>query len=211
MTNNLTVTQLASVENRRNEFPLVWCVEIPIPDPVTPSVLRITSHSAPVAFLTDSAGVYLEWLPYPLQIAPVSADTKGTQQTLRVTISNANRQLMALVDAYEGLEEQTVRIYLVPLNATAEGRGVLDLRGRIIAINANQASITFELGQVDMRRAKFPSNRVSNQRCGYVYKSERCGYVGAIDGCDKGLNTPNGCVAHANENRYGGFPGVPRT
>jgi len=207
----LTVTQLAAIENRRNEFPLVWCVEVPIPDEVTPQVLRITSHSETVEWQTDSAGVPLDWTPYPMTISGVTADTKGTQQTWRIALGNANRQVMALVDAYEGLEEQVVTAHLVPLLATAEGVGVVTLRGRILGISATNQSLTLELGQVDMRRATFPANRVRSQRCGFPYRGERCGYSGLLATCDKGFNTPNGCVAHANEERYGGFPGVPRS
>lgn len=206
----VTLAQLAQIEQRRQEFPLVWCVEIPIPDPVSPSVLRITSHSVPVEFLTDSAGAPLVWDPFPLTVATVNEDTKGTQQTFRVTIGAQNRQVLALVDAYEGLEEQVVRARLVSIAARAEGLGIVDLRGRIIGCSVTNEALTFELGQVDMRRAKFPANRVSPLRCRFRYKGVRCGYTGALATCDFGLNTPNGCDAHSNANRFGGFPGVPR-
>lgn len=210
MTAPLTVTQLNAIENRRNEFPLVWCVEVPIPDEVTPQVLRVTSHSTPVEWQTDSDGNPLTWTPWSIDVGAIDEDTKGTQQTWRLTLSNANRQIMALVDAYEGLEESSVTAHLVPLLALAEGVGVVTLRGRILAISATQDALTFELGQVDLRRAKLPARRVSATYCGSAYKSEQCGYTGALPTCDKGLNTPNGCVAHANENRFGGFPGVPQ-
>lgn len=211
MSRDLTTTQIAAVNNRRQEFPFVWMLEVPIPDPVTPSVLRITSHSQPVVWLTDSEGGELTWTPWPLTVATINEDTKGTQQTVRVSIGNANRQIMALVDAYEGLEEQIVRIALVPLLALAEGVALIDVRGRIIGVSATNEALTFEIGQVDMRRAKFPGNRVDSTRCGYRYKDARCGYTGVLATCDKGLTTPNGCEAHANETRWGGFRGVPRS
>lgn len=207
----LTATQLAAVEAIRSDFPLIWCVEIPIPDSVSPSVLRITSHSESVEFLTDSAGAPLTWDPYPMRVGTLNEDTKGTQQTWTIAIGAQNRQVLALVDAYEGLEEQVVRARLVDLAALAEGLGIIDLRGRIIGCSATQDALTFELGQVDMRRAKLPTQRVSPLRCRYKYKGARCGYSGAIATCDKGLTTPNGCEVHANENRWGGFRGVPRS
>ena len=207
----LTGTQLAAVEAMRSDTPFVWCLEIPIPDEVAPSVLRITSHSEPVEWLTDSAGAPLTWDPYPLRIGQLTESTKGTQETWNAAIGAQNRQVLALVDAYEGLEEQIVRARLVDLGALAEGVGIIDLRGRILSCTATQDALTFELGQVDMRRAKLPTQRVSPLRCRYKYKGERCGYAGAIATCDKGLTTPNGCEVHANENRWGGFRGVPRS
>jgi hypothetical protein len=48
--------------------------------------------------------------------------------------------------------------------------------------------------------------------CRYLrrYKGAQCGYAGALASCDGTFNGPNGCVAHANQARYGGFRFAPK-
>lgn len=202
--------QLAQVEDRRQDSPFVWLVEIPIPDEVSPEIARLTSHSESVSFDVNSSGEALVFTPRQLTIEPIREDSKATQQALSLTVSNADLGLLALVDAYDGLEGQTVRLMCVSLELLIPGSQFIDATGEIQQVSTTQRSLTFDLGRTDISRSRFPANRVQSDHCPFAYKGARCGYTGALPSCDKTLNGPNGCVTHDNASRFGGFPGVPR-
>jgi hypothetical protein len=206
----LTQGQLGQVEDRRQDAPFVWLVEIPIPDTVSPQVARITSHSEAVDYSNSSSGAALSYTPRNLEIDAIREDTKATQQGLRLTISNANRELLGLVDSYDGLEDVEVTLMLVNLETLSEPP-YLQQRGRIAGVSATNAAITFELGRTDISRSRLPANRCKRSSCSSVYKGARCGYTGALPSCDKSPFGPNGCEAHSNLSRYGGFLGIPRS
>ena len=190
----LTQGQLGQVEDRRQDAPFVWLVEIPIPDTVSPQVARITSHSEAVEYSNTSSGAALSYTPRNLEIDAIREDTKATQQGLRLTISNANRELLGLVDSYDGLEDVEVTIMLVNLETLSEPP-YLQQKGRIAGVSATNTAITFELGRTDISRSRLPANRCQRGYCSFVYKGARCGYTGAIATCDKTPHGPNGCDA----------------
>lgn len=205
----LTVGQIGQIEDRRQDAPFVWLVEIPIPDPVTPLVARITSHGEQVLYNTNSSGAGLAYTPRSLQIDAIREDTKATQNGLRLTISNANRELLGLVDSYDGLENVEVTLMCVNLE-TLDEPPYVQQRARITSVSATNDSIVFELGRTDISRSRLPANRCQRSSCSFVYKGARCGYTGVLTSCDKSPFGPNGCEAHSNLSRYGGFLGIPR-
>ena len=44
--------------------------------------------------------------------------------------------------------------------------------------------------------------------CPFTFKDGWCDYKGEIPDCDKTYSGPNGCKAHNNEVRFGGFVGL---
>lgn len=46
-------------------------------------------------------------------------------------------------------------------------------------------------------------------RCPFDYMGKPCGYSGKLADCDRGFDTPNGCRAHGNEERFGGTVEMP--
>lgn len=70
--------------------------------------------------------------------------------------------------------------------------------------------VTWTLGDDNPLASPFPRRRQLMDRCSWRYKSGNCGYVGAMSSCDLTLNGSNGCAAHDNDLRFGGFPGINR-
>lgn len=68
------------------------------------------------------------------------------------------------------------------------------------------ASLT--LGSRNPLKTRFPARVQWRDRCAWRYKSTECGYEGGIATCDYSLQGDNGCAAHNNSHRFGGFPGL---
>lgn len=73
---------------------------------------------------------------------------------------------------------------------------------------ANNYSISAKLGIDTALRRQFPRRRQLRDRCAWRYRGVECGYTGALPTCDLSLGGTNGCNAHNNGLKFGGFPGL---
>lgn len=74
------------------------------------------------------------------------------------------------------------------------------------SVNGYVASV--RLGARNPLGTRFPARGQWRDRCQWIYKSEECGYTGPMPSCDYSLQGDNGCAAHNNTLRFGGFPGI---
>lgn len=203
----LTGAQIEQLNRQNNADPMVWLFAFTIPS--TPvQVLRLASYDQPIQFLTDSDGQPLTWAPFPIRHEGVSQSADGAQEVIRVSVSNVTREVQALIELYDGLAEQEARIYLVSTATLGDPQPYVDIRGRVIASAASEQAATFDIGIGNLLRAFVPRSRILRRFCRFQYKGAACGYAGGIVDCDKTLDGPNGCIVHANQRRFGGFPGV---
>lgn len=203
----LTAAQAAQVGTQHQKNPFVWLYAFDVPS-TPPSVFRVAAFDKSIQFGTNSEGTPLSWAPFPIEHQGIPEDSEGTQSTLRVSVSNITREAQALIEFYDGLIDQDVRIYLVNTATLLEPIPYLDVRGRVLASSATEDAAVFDVGLGNLLRAYVPRNRILRRFCGHVYKGPECGYVGALPSCDKSLDGSNGCIAHDNKARFGGFPGV---
>lgn len=68
--------------------------------------------------------------------------------------------------------------------------------------------VQFELSVPNYIAMRFPPRVLIKNFCGFLYKSDECGYVGGKQTCDYSLLGANGCAAHDNARRFGGFPSM---
>ncbi|CCG43298.1 hypothetical protein [Magnetospirillum molischianum] len=79
---------------------------------------------------------------------------------------------------------------------------------KVIRASARGYVVTFGLGAENPLSMRFPRRRQMRDRCSWRFGSAECGYVGDLRSCDLSLQGPNGCAAHGNTRRFGGFPGL---
>lgn len=203
----LTGNQIDLLNRQNNADPFVWLYSFEIPSSPM-QVLRLAGLDTPVQYLTDSSGAPLTWSPYPIRHEGIEQSADGAQEVIRVSVSNVTREIQALIELYEGLANQEARVLLVNTAALEDPTPFLEVRGRVIASVANERSAVFDIGVGNLLRSFIPRSRILRRFCRHQYKGAACAYAGGIVGCDKTLDGPNGCIVHANQARFGGFPGV---
>lgn len=203
----LTGTQIDLLNRQNNAEPFVWLYAFTLPSsPQT--VLRIAAYDKAIQFGTATDGTPITWSPFPCRHQGLTRSSDGGQEVIRVSVSNVTREVQALIELYDGLTDQEVRVYLVSTAALEDPSPIVDVRGRVIASVASETSAVFDIGIGNLLRAFIPRSRILRRFCRFAYKGNLCGYSGEIEGCDKTLDGPNGCIVHANQARFGGFPGV---
>lgn len=171
----------------------------------------------------------VEYTRFPLTFSGVSVSSDGSISKASVSIANVTRVLMPFIEQYDGLlgfyvkvttvyEKFLDHIYTtstdgnmtVAVNPNADSTAHLTEYYIIDSYTANEQLITFDLlPQVDFN-VKVPRRRFTATTCYWRYKDPTtCGYSGGIATCDKSYAGTNGCKAHSNSARYGGFPGIP--
>lgn len=167
------------------------------------TVLRLTPNPASVTF--DG----LTYQPWPMQIDQVQQDSTGGLPDLTVALSNVTREISAYLEVNDVRGRRVTLQYVHSANLADPAALAVDERYDITAVRVRADVATFVLGQERLESHVFPGGRFLRDYCRWIYKSADCGYAGALASCDKILEGPNGCRAHTNLPRYGGFPLLP--
>ena len=215
------LTTLLPEKNRvAQPAPFLWLIFCRVPtDP--PTAIRITPNPEPVTFGTDSFGNPTVWSPFPCGLSVIEEDTEGNLPELTLTVSNATREIMALLIAHDYLLDQRVELYLVHKNHLANPAAASRFVFTITEVTADTEAVTFALSTQDLYRYEIPGNRILKDWCGETYKGSRCGFTGdpseTLGPC---LKTLAECrrrdawqVANGEEGRqskrYGAWPSLP--
>lgn len=153
--------------------------------------------------------------PFPSHVDVAQVDTKGGLAEVTVSVANIDRSIGAYVETNE-MRGNRVRMLVVNSTNLADPSAVvLDEVYEISDIDVTDQAINFRLGHERILSQQIPGGRYLRDNCRWVYKSPindvigGCGYAGGLPTCDKVLEGPNGCRAHANQARFGGFPAIP--
>lgn len=147
--------------------------------------------------------------PFPCSIQPARSDSTGGLNEVQVIVSNVTREISGYL---ENNDLRGRKVKLIGINSaylsdpTAK---VFDEDYEITEINVTEKAVTFRLGHVRFLHQRFPSGRFLRDNCRAIFKSTECGYTGASTSCEKILEGSNGCRAHSNQARFGGFPAIP--
>jgi phage-related protein len=129
--------------------------------------------------------------------------------TITVRASNTMRILQGLIEQYGGLAGATMNMYVYN---TAHPAGEPDLAytTTVMRSHADDSIVTLSLSGPSPMRQLFPRFLYRATFCMWVsqYKGKQCGYTGALANCDGTYGGANGCGAHNNQMRFGGFPGI---
>ncbi len=169
--------------------------------------VRVARNTDAVTFdAGDGAG--------PQSYQPMAFELTGAQQTIagslpQVTlkVSNVNHLVEGAIVQYQGAAGATCTIYVVNTD-NPSGESDLALETTILRTQTSAAWVTFTLGAPSPLRSLFPRFVYYQGTCMWQYKGAQCAYAGATPTCDLSYDGANGCLAHANQVRFGGFPGI---
>lgn len=139
-------------------------------------------------------------------------DFKTTQSSSEmpestISVADLSGVLNKYIDESNGGDGWKIRLKTIAasdLSLPASGEEVMFVKGASI----NGFVISLSLGAQNPLNTRFPRRMQRRDRCAWVYKSEECGYTGIRKYCDYSLQGDNGCAAHNNTKRFGGFPGL---
>ena len=145
--------------------------------------------------------------PRMVAIDQVQLDSRGSQATVRITVGNVGREVSAYLETVELRGARVTIKYVNSANLADATAVVLEERYEILGIQVQGAkAVAFTLGRERVASTLLPAGRFYRDHCRWIYKSEQCGYAGALASCDHILEGANGCRAHSNMTRFGGFP-----
>lgn len=193
------------------DSPWRWLYEIEVPsDPLTR--LRLAQSREDIVFGTNSTGAVNTYYAASIAHGVQVTDTEATLPTVNLTISNISREVESILETYNGLVGEKVRILFVNLVDIDAGSTVPTFTDEfeVLEVEADERDISAKLGQFNLFNLQFPNTRYTRDHCGFQFKGPLCQYAGVLTTCDKTLNGANGCTVHANADRFGGEPGIPR-
>lgn len=164
-------------------------------------ILRLVPNPTDIVF--DG----LTYVAFGCEIGELTQDAKGGLHELSISVSNVTREISAYIETHE-LRGRRVRIqYVNSANLGDPDAVVLDETYEIMSLHVKGSQfVTFTLGHDRISSHPFPAGRFLRDNCRWIYKSSECGYAGGLATCAKTLEGSNGCRAHANQSRFGGFP-----
>ena len=167
--------------------------------------MRVAAYPESVAFETDSLGQPIVYVPFSIGHEVMEADSSGSIPTLRLTAQNLTREMMALMESYNGLVGQKVRIVLV---RRATSAAIRDDIFNVLRSSAREDAVQLTLGQSSLQTKRFPDRLITRTHCAHDYGGVGCGYDtkrgGALQTCDKTYDGVNGCKAHGANELAGG-------
>lgn len=197
---------IASVINK-NSFAsdVAWLIalEVDVKDPET------GLHVETLYLVNNNEGLEINGNSYVA--VPFEIDLKAEQGEIpevNLVIQDQTRAIQSYMQRYNGGVGFNVKMHIV-------NSGLLDEPPEITeffeVMNASSSSYvaTWKLGAENLLRQKCPRRTQRRDFCSWQYRDpDTCGYAGEMPSCDLSLDGENGCQAHDNENRYGGFPAI---
>lgn len=150
-------------------------------------------------------GVQYAKLPFSLELQEDAGEIKNVS----LAIQDQAGIILPYLIRFRGAVGSQVNVHLItvmPDNQTA----LVDFAESFTVIGSSSADYVtlLELGSENPLSRAVPSRTQMKDRCSFRYKSEFCGYQGPMESCDLTLTGKNGCRAHDNAKRYGGFPSI---
>lgn len=170
----------------------------------------------------DAAGVTLDTLRYVKNTEAITYQgnvyepgafdleiENGNEETTRVRLMayDFTQALQNEIEKYDGGVGFTIRLMIVNSGDLSQPADI-DETFTVLGTSCKSFTVDFTLGARNPLLIRFPKRLQMRDRCSWRYKGQECGYAGPIPSCDYSLNGPNGCRAHNNERRFGGFPGL---
>jgi len=162
---------------------------------------RWTSWSGGVTF----DGIDYEF--YPITHSSMGEDGTGSIQKGSVVISNANREMQALLDEYDGFRERPLTITQVWEQTLLDPTAFISdtLAVKEVSITEKRVSLTLS-SELDVLSIRIPRKVMTRTFCRFSFKGVECAYAGAETRCNRTLNR---CRELENQARFGAFPATP--
>ena len=164
--------------------------------------------------------------PFPISLEPVGSSLTGEIMDMSVSVSNVDRLIGSAVQYAGGLRGN--RLYHLKVFGTLLGDKMFRLQEimYVDTVAISPTTVDFKLeSKFNILNVEVPLRMYYRDFCGFTYKSPECGYgfnygsnslsilfsLADAAKCDHTMRGPNGCMAHSNTVRFGGFPCIPPT
>lgn len=194
------------IEKNRIASDVAWLalLEVDVKDPATGNVIETLRLARNDEDFTFEGNVYSKgWFDLDVK------QEAGSQPEVKINAVDYTRTVQQRMQQYGGGIGFTVRILAVNTANTGEGS---EANEQFTVVRASQQdfAVSFTLGAENPLTLRFPRRVQFRNRCPWKYKGAECAYSGSLPTCDFSLTGANGCIAHGNENRFGGFPGIQK-
>jgi len=175
----------------------------------------------------------VEFVPFPCSIEPIGTSITGEVLNINASLSNVDRVIGNAVQSAGGLRGNRVTHLRVFDGYTADDNNpngadkdycIKDVM-YIDSVSISEESVDFTLeSRFNIVGVKIPLRTYNRSFCSFKFGSVECGYghtgigstsldsdypLASESNCDHTLYGPNGCTAHNNGDRFGGFPAIP--
>jgi phage-related protein len=183
--------------------------------------IPITFYLPDASTAADISQVYVA---SPMAVESIGTTSTGEILGIKADISNVDKVIGNAIQQAGGLQGNRVILLKVFDGYTNQGKEYC-LKDTMyidtVTIAADKAQFTLE-SKFNIMDVQIPLCNYNRNFCRWRYKSTEClGTQTTLtvdstsfplgDGtwCDHSLVGPNGCLAHTNSRRYGGFPAIP--
>lgn len=208
---NISVAASLEKSKLASDDPWIPLLKITWTDGTTICLAR---YPDPVMFadgtvLGPGGGVTEEYKPFNWEFDDLEEKSDGSIPTWGISIYDATGVLAATVDEFGGAVGANVNVYVVQasrLKREPDLELAFDIVGCKITMDRRRTAFT--LGAQSPFRILYGRHPYTSDVCSWRYKSVQCGYTGTLPSCSFRLGDANGCRAHGNQQRFGGYPGI---
>lgn len=174
-------------------------------------ILRVARTQQPVTFLGET------WQPFPFDEPTIRQDVSGELLSTRLSFADPTGYIVDVIRKNNALADRRVTLFKVStalLATPTDGmsrRNYLTYVFTVVSCTTARTGATVELGSTSAVRLAVPQLLAGRNTCRWAYRGAECGYTGPLPTCDRTWDSSNGCLAHSNQARFGGFPGIPRS
>ncbi|KAA5604429.1 hypothetical protein F1188_16355 [Roseospira marina] len=202
MPNHLSVATIIEANRIHSETAFLIALEVDIVDPVTNTLVETMRAVCNDEDITFNGQTYIAT---HFTVGAETAAGETPNITLSITdYTNALSKPMELYGGGVGFEARILVINSGALDAPPE----ISERFKVIQASIRSFVVSFTLGAENPLTMRCPTRLQYRDRCPWRYKGPQCGYAGDMPSCDYTLQGDNGCAAHGNNLRFGGFPGL---
>ncbi len=166
------------------------------------TVLYLTPNPTPVVFDGRT------YAPFPASPDSMKVDGLGGLSPVNFQVSIVSREVVAYLESGD-INGSPVLLRIVHSDHLADPDAVVSSEQYEItdAQIRNDMFVTLTCGHDRLLSHLVPAGRFVRDACRWRYKAtDECGYTGSLATCSKRLEGPNGCRAHGNVERFGGWP-----
>lgn len=198
----LSVATIIEKNKIASKEPFLVFLEVDVIDPITKQLIET------FRLVRNTEDVTYQDVPYAAMAFEVELKQEaGGQSTVQLTIADYTRAVQERMQSYGGGIGSGVRIMVVNAGNLQQPPEIKEYF-TVVGASSQNYVVTWTLGAQSILAVTFPRRRELRNRCAWRYKSAECGYTGDKTTCDLSLQGENGCAAHNNTLRYGGFPGI---
>jgi hypothetical protein len=202
---NYSIAEIIDKNSISSETPWLVALKVDVVNPVNRTYIET------IRIVNNSEDLTIEGEIYVAASFEVNISERNEElPTFSITVVDITQTIQSYLEAYQGLSRSAVEVLIFPAFSSVIENVSDRFKLEILSSSSDTGSyqVTWQLGAENPLNLPIPARTQSKQRCQWRYKGEECGYSGGLSTCDLSLEGDNGCVAHANQTRFGGFVGI---